>query len=163
MVQQMEWRVTDEEADAAEEDSSQEVKTKEIDISKLVLCLKHKPWSSVPLPTQCAKQQKVFYRQSCNQETQRARRFPAVPVWCPDTTAESTLSCWCWCVIVRPVLLFSSSANFNIIIVPDTIIDTTMSDSQNSDFSESSGASEHHDDKSIWLFISSFFSMVTSI
>ena len=41
--------VTDEEADAAEEDSSQEAKTKEIDISKLVLCLKHKPWSSVPL------------------------------------------------------------------------------------------------------------------
>ena len=53
--------VTDEEADAAEEDSSQEAKTKEIVISKLVLCLKHKPLSSVPLfHTMCENSRKSF-------------------------------------------------------------------------------------------------------
>ena len=39
-------------------------------------------------------------------------------------------------VIVRPVLLFSSSANYNSHF-PDTIIDITMSDSRESDSTES--------------------------
>ena len=56
-----EWSDFEDEADAAVEDDTLEAVTKEIDVSKMVLCKKHKPGSMVPQScTTCAAAVSLF-------------------------------------------------------------------------------------------------------